>query len=446
MNNLRLRFMSPDGTDENNIPIYSLYEEIGNDRIVAESMSLTTGILEGAQFKLGSYVLPEMSITIFYNGKRYKNKLVRVRMNDNVGLFCGEVLQEKLSDDRQTITLTMRSLFYNAFSSFVDWNNAFFPGTAEQDSGYSIRTTIRDVYRRLIEYTYGYACKVFNPNYFSNVVSSTYTGNKFIDLSSRFASLQEGLLVSEDVITQTAKLPENEKKSVSIGQIWQWMGEFCGVHWVIDRPNYTTIADFESNKIQIGKDIDINPIRFDEISFLFPRDDLYPDYQQLFPYFRGTVRNTVHTLPYYISAVYDDMTGRKYEFASYNSADTPINYGFDEVTPPYIFSDNNILFDYSYLYSGRGEIFPQSGAWMSHIRNIRGRNSSDLSLRNYFLNLDKIIYAVVNSEANLDVKLGDNIIFVAVDGTQITIPVMTYIIDGINDLRVTYRTPAIQES
>lgn len=452
---LHLRFMEQIGTDSNFIPIYSLYEQIGNDRIVSESMSLTMGILEGTQFKLGSYVIPEMTVTIFYNGNRYKNKLVRVWINDVGsndihGLLCGEVYQEKLSDDRQTITLTIRHLFYNAFFSHIDWNEAFFPNTEPQNENFSVRTTIKSIYRSLIKYTYSYSFKVFDPNYFDYVVSDDYIENahdnsgKFVNIRDKFADFDIMNLVSEDVITYTAKLPENEKKSVAIGQIWQWFGEFCGVHWVIDKPRYTSMADIEATQIQIDKDIDINPIRFDEISVLLPNDELYPQ-AYIVPYSEVYAQHTIHEIPYYISVIYDDLTGKKYQFVSYDSTTCPLDYNFNEVTPPFVFSDNNILFDYSYLYSGRGQIFPQPMAWATHIRNIRGKDSPNYALKNYFDNLDKIIYAVLDSQADLDIRLGDNISFVTADNSVFVIPVMTYTISGINDLRVTYRTPAIQE-
>lgn len=440
------------------IPTYTFFEQIDNATytdslgtheggIVAESMSLTMGLLESAKFELGSYVLPEMQVTVFYHGQRYKNKLVRawITQEDDVnlyGIICGEVHQESLSDDRQTITLTIRNILYNTFTTYVDWADFFASGS--QTELYAIKSYVTDIYADMIRYTYSYACGVYNKSDFDTVVSSGIITAMLGDMGRNFADFNWFTHSPElNVITKLAKPFDDDLKSYSLGQIWKWFGELAGVHWIIDKPLYSSMADIEATTIQINTDFAIKAFRIKEINALVPNNNVFPS-DSLKP-LTGLSDADFKTIPYYVSCIYDEFMSVSYSYATYKNTSLSIQ---TTATPslPYEFSGGNPFFDYAYLKDTQTPSYaPQALAWWENAQNLKGAFSTQ-KVNDYLLNLNKIMYATLDCQYDCEVKLGDNLIVELNDNFVSVIPVISYEVNGINDLRVTYKTTAIKES
>jgi len=494
---LHLRFMQATGqTNANGIPTFELFELVENDRIESESMSFTMGILEGTKFKLGSYVVPEMTVTFSYNGNRYKDKYVRVWLtqeNDVTihGLIFGKVYQEILSENREKITVTIRNILYDVFNTYVDWNDTFFYGVPSNDGtgGAGVQVymrSIEDFYRILIKHTISYACGVYDKSLFEYRITTSQINDKLSFLENRYANFKtSGSPVLSDIIKYVGKLNDasgiyaldyNQDKRFNLGYIWQCFGEMAAVHWIISKPNYSSASDIEADTIQYQKDVDIDPIRITEINILVPSETLYPISNSTTPLLPLTGRVSVyslydydiHSLPYYISCKYDEYVKTKYNSVKYDDGlqmldnDIPIYEAL-----PYEFSNNNVFFDNAYstsVYGGYADGYEYrygneenrpTWLWATNIENLKGINHYNTTLeisqysttaKDYLLNLDKIIYAVLDCVFDTDLELDDCVLIETADNTTIVIPLISCQINGINLLIATYKTTAIAES
>ena len=499
---LHLRFMQQNGTDEHGIPTYELYELVENDRIIAESMTLTMGVLEGTHFELGSYVVPEMTITFSYNGNRYKNKCVRVWINDTptdvipdppiYGLIFGRVYQETLSENRDKITITIRNIFYEIFNTYINWNSTFFAGVPKNTEGQVglkiYMRTIEDFYKMLFERTICYGCGVYDKTKFSNIISSQEINDELAKLELYYANYSENnnnniikyiSQLNDENTTYSGEFPFDKNTTFNLGQLWKWFGELSGVHWVIPMPKYSDISDIEAETIQYGKDVFISPIRILCAEFLQPSTTLfYPDIK-LYPLVGGEVPlpnidNPVSLIPFYMSCQYDETVKTKYSAAIYDNSEIFIiidNIPFEEARP-FIIDGGNIFFDkgsrdygvtqesgqpggynyYSFITSVPE--FPNS-FFGDHIKQLKGAdadyNATPYSggyaryYNQYLYNLDKITYAILDCVFDPELSIGQCVSITTQDDIDVVIPLISCQINGINSLKATYKTTAVVE-
>lgn len=484
----------------------SFFEEISNSTyrnssgtftggVVSESMSLTMGFLESSKFELGSYVIPEMQVTLFYHGARYKDKVVRAwitQENDMVGLgdlyqnapnfgditvyekteddeyvlvteqpenwdyvsvfktyytpkiygiITGEVYQENLSNDRQTISLTIRSLIYNAFNTNLKWD-IFFSSTANQDENYTVRETMTNVIDKLFSETFKYA------NYGKTMTNAATAVDRLETiLENNYAYFYyNSSAPNYRVITTIAKPFVDDIQYYSLGEIWKFVGEVSGVHWIIDRPKFEKIEDIKLSYLDATTDFDILPFSIDELSLFAPNNTLYPG-ENRYPLTTTTLNNELKEVPYFISCIYDETIKTHYDSVKYDGAAYSSYPGIYDISLPFEFTQSSPILDYAYLGNAGASVFPQTGALGTHANNIAGSHYARGSgLSRYLHNLDKIIYATLDCRFDLDIRLGDNLSVPLDNGNILIIPVISYQVNGINDLRATYRATAIAES
>lgn len=409
-------------------PEYILYDHIQNDRVISESLSLTIGILEGQQFRLGSYVIPEMQVQVVYNDKRYRDKFVRVWVNDKPtsaidnptkhGLIFGRVYRETLSKDRTILTLTIRNVLYQAFNTEVDYNDTFFKDILGE-STYS-QITIRDFYSHLLKYTYAYALSLYN----SRIIDTIDIDDNLDEIDMMFPVAEDNLIF---------RLQEN--KTFTLAQIWHYFGEYLGVHFKISNPNYSNYNP-TSAYVTIGNDINIGLIRTDYIMPLYPNEDVYPgNVPARLPGVRYEVKNNTTSLPYYISFEYDEALP-----TSYNALDWSEQFNYREQNPTV--TDDGIYFDSTSVYYFEGDNPLYYGYTVSNLQYVIAVTGLDV-----YMFGQKYIYGIIDAPYDY-LEAGDNILIDTSGGDTETvgIPILSCQINGINSMIATYKANATTET
>lgn len=420
---INLFFMTPD-TKSRNIALTE-YEHITNDKIVMESANFTMGLLDGQKFNLGSYVLPEFSIKIRYDGKNYKGKVCRVWLEFSgrtYGIIFGKVYKEELSAQRDVLTIYISNIFSNAMNKKISYNSLF---------GSNEIITVERFYRNLLCETY-IACDFFHNEMYELIE------NVVKDFSERFFEFNE---------IEIHQLEEDETLEVS--NIWKMLGEFVGAHLQI---SYPLVFNEQDGKSLIAKpsDANIKLVRIDNGLDLtipkvstFPSNELYPmgikttsndialllPSQNVLPSYETNplelLTNAYHAPPYYISCIYDEWAYTDYEAINFEFEDVIFMYVTDETDNPqriYEINSNKMFFNKSY-----NECFDIISKVFQYLKQKKYIPSS----------LDMVF--------NPTFKPADNIIITNSRNEILAIPILNCEVSGINSLRAKIQCSAIVE-
>ena len=106
-----LYYWQEDETKENG-GYWKYFKTIDKEDIVLESMEIDEGILDGKNFKLGSYIAHYMKVQWRNDGFSYKNMLavpVQQIGSECISYFDGVITEEEISKDGSVVSVTLSS-------------------------------------------------------------------------------------------------------------------------------------------------------------------------------------------------------------------------------------------------------------------------------------------------------------------------------------------------
>lgn len=410
---INLFFLTP--TISSRQMVLTEYEHITNDKIVMESARFTMGLLDGKKFNLGSYVIPDFSVKIRYDGKNYKGKLCRVWLEfsgQTYGIIFGKVYKEELSAQRDILTIYISNIFSEAMNKKIGYNSIF---------GENQTITVDEFYGNLLCETY-IACGVFNNEMYQPIESIVK------DFSERFLEFK-GI--------EVYKLDEDE--TLEISSIWKMLGEFVGAHIQI---SYPLVFNEQDGKSLIVKPSDAN-IKLGRIdnsldltipkTTTLPSNELYPmgiksasnsiillfPSQNVLPSFNTKplelLQNSYHIPPYYINCIYDEWAYTDYEAISFQFADISFMCVTNQNDNPqriYEINGNKMFFNKS-----ADECFEIVSKVLDYLKT------------------KKYIPSTLDMIFNPAFKPGDNIVITTSRNEILAIPILNCEVSGIHCLR-----------
>ena len=420
---LNLFFLTP--AISSNQMVLTEYEHITNDKIVMESSNFTMGLLGGKKFNLGSYVIPDFSVKIRYDGKNYKGKLCRVWLEfsgQTYGIIFGKVYKEELSAQRDILTIYISNIFSEAMNKKIGYNTIF---------GENQTITVENFYRNLLCETY-IACGFFRDEMYQLIETIVE------DFSERFFEFKK---------INIYKLDEDE--TLEISSIWKMFGEFVGAHIQISYPLVFNEQEGKSLDIK-PSDANIKLVRIDNSLDLtipknstLPSNELYPmgiktvsnsitllfPSQNVLPSFETKplelLQNAYHIPPYYINCVYDEWAYTDYE---------AINFEFEDIAFMCVSNQNQIP-QRIYEINGNKMFFNKSSnECLEIVSKVLG-----------YLKTKKYIPSSLDMIFNPTFKPGDNIVITTSRNEILAIPILNCEVSGINCLRAKIESSATVE-
>lgn len=268
-----------------------------DEAIILESATITEGILDANNFKLGSMVIPEIEVQWRNYGLSYKNFLcipVQQIGDEYIAYFNGSVVEENVSEDGLTVTAKICSNVYdrleiNLKSILVGWGTATFANLISNALGFAAALIINEE-----------------------------------DLISNFAN------ASKEIPEFTEEeLPE----IVSVKDLLEKSGEFLGAHILFKGKRKVLIEEMEQD---IYGSLNFEPVEFVRIPNLKAISQSLTD------------NNSVYKLPFYIDLKFDKSLKPNYDILYVKYSEGGYRYLFlkrgivehYEAKSPYEIKDN----------------------------------------------------------------------------------------------------------
>ena len=381
---------------------FEVYKTLSDEDIIVESMEFSEGLSEETRFTLGSFSLPQLSVSRVFEQKDYTGCactcILSIYNEDgttiaaNIMLLSGYVISDEASEDRKTRKLTcldaLGQFFEKEIFALTDTNN-----TTIEKKSITILNFINAISQRTaIQFWVG-----------------TYDSDGRLEPNELNSATFPELTYEVDFT--------NFNASYTIKHFLQDLAEATGRFLVFHKQNSVSI-----NNSYLGIDIILISPTLD-MRLLYPRDTLYPrghatSTGSIFPLWGEYRENApiVHKMDWYINAIISTEPVKPYKYFSAfvgNKQVFEIINGGVKSTLEYKISNNTLL---------------ERANWdeVSYITSRASYLTGDLNFFTIKLDMPYLAY----------LQPGDFIMFESEWGTYV-LPIINVQVRGINSLRAT---------